>query len=122
MPTPSRNRATVRNAVAGTAHIGLACAVAVLWLAWQAIRAPLLTFLVIFEPIVSFLLSASALLTTLTALLWAFTDPTPLFPCWAVLSGSLICALLLALYHALIRALTYAPRFRSCNSPSTSRQ
>jgi len=92
--------------MAGIAHIALACGAAILWLTWQAIRLPLLTFLVILEPIVSFLLSALALLIALTALLWAFADPKPNFPFWTVIFGSLACVVALALYHALIRVLS----------------
>ena len=106
MRVSSEERATLRNAMAGAAHIALALLVAILWLTWQAIRVPLLTLLVILDPIVSFLLSALALLIALNALLWAFADSKPNFPFWTVLAGSLGCALVLAIYHALMRALS----------------
>ena len=108
--------------MAGIAHIALACGAAFLWLAWQAVRLPLLTFLVILEPIVSFLLSALALLTALTALLWAFADPKPDFPFWTVLTGSLACVLALALYHALMRILSGSLPICSSDSRSTARR
>jgi len=108
--------------MAGIAHIALACGAAILWLAWHAIRIPLLTFLVILEPIVSFLLSALALLTALTALLWAFADPKPSFPFWTVLTGSLACVLALVLYHALMRALWGGVPFRSRGPSSTAQR
>ena len=122
MRVPSEERATLRNAMASIAHITLACLAAILWLAWQAIRLPLLTFLVILEPIVNFLLSALALLIALTALLWAFADSKPDFPFWTVLAGSLACVLVLALYHALMRALSAVVPSRSCDSRSTARR
>ncbi|MBW8077939.1 MAG: hypothetical protein GJU76_07675 [Gallionella sp.] len=108
--------------MAGTAHIALACGAAFLWLTWQAIRIPLLTFLVILEPIVSFLLSALALLIALTALLWAFADPKPHFPFWTMLTGSLTCVLALAIYYALMRALSGDAPFFSGNSRSTAQR
>ena len=107
--------------MAGTAHIALACIAAVLWIAWQAIRLPLLAFLVILEPIVTFMLSVLALIIALTALVWVIVDPEPRFPFWTVLSASLVCVLVLALYHALIRALSGVAPFRSCTTRSTTR-
>lgn len=108
--------------MAGIAHIALASGAAILWLAWQAIRLPLLTFLVILEPIVSFLLSALALLTALTALLWAFADPKPDFPFWTVLAGSVVCVLVLALYHSLMGVLSGGVPLRSRNPSSTTQR
>ena len=122
MRVPSEDRATLRNAIASAAHIALALLVALLWLAWQALRVPLLTLLVILEPIVSFLLTALALLIALTALLWAFADSKPNFPFWTVLAGSLACVLVLALYHALMRALSAVVPFRPRDSRSTARR
>ena len=76
------------------------------WLAWQAIRLPFLALLTLFEPIVSFALSALALLVALTAFFWKFADSQPGFPFWSILIASLACVLLLAIYHALIRLLS----------------
>lgn len=89
----------------GLALMGLSFLGALMWLAWQVIRIPLLTFLVMFEPLVNFALSTLALLVALTAILWEFTDPRH-FPIWTVLAASLVCVLGLALYHALIHALS----------------
>ena len=122
MRVSSEHRSALRNAMAGAAPIALALLVALLWLAWQALRVPLLTLLVILEPIVSFLLTALALLIALTALLWAFADSKPNFPFWTVLAGSLACVLVLALYHALMRALSAVVPFHSCDSRSTARR
>ena len=79
---------------------------AIFWLAWQAIRLPILALLVVIEPIVNFALSALALLVALTAFFWKLADPRPGFPFWTTLAAALVCVLLLALYHALIRLLS----------------
>lgn len=78
-----------------------------LWLVWQAIRLPVLTFLVILEPIASFILSALALLTVLTAIFWKLVHPAG-FPFFTVLALALGCVALLALYHDLICLLSGA--------------
>ncbi len=104
MTSPSPDRRALPGPAAGGARIGLGILAAIVWLGWQAIRLPVLTFLVLFEPIVNFTLSALALLVALTATFWKLTDPKP-FPFWTVLAASLACVLALALYHALIRAL-----------------
>ena len=44
-----------------------------LWLAWQAVRLPVLAFLVILEPVVRVVLSSAALLGVLTAFLFEFS-------------------------------------------------
>ena len=122
LPILSRDRTTVRDVIAGTAHIALACIAAVLWIAWQAIRLPLIAFLVILEPIVTFMLNVLALLIALTALFWVIVDPESRFPFWTVLSASLVCVLVLALYHALIRALSGVVPFRSRGPSSTTQR
>lgn len=103
------------------AYIALGCGAAVLWPAWQAVRLPLLTLLVILEPIVSFALSALALLISVSAIFWALTDPKPRFPFWTVLAGSFVCVLMLALYHALMRALSGCAPSRSRDPHSSAR-
>src|SRR5689334_18893718 len=76
----------------------------ILWLLWQCVRVPAVLFLVILEPVVSFVLSALALLGVLTALFWKLVGP-PHFPFVLVLSISLGFELALVLYHALLRLL-----------------
>lgn len=98
-PAPSRTWPTA------LALIALGFLGALIWLVWQAIRILLLTFLVMFEPLVNFTLSALALLVAFTAILWEFTDPAH-FPFWTVLVASPVCVLALDLYHALIRTLS----------------
>ena len=101
----SVHRISSRSWPTGVALIALGLLGALIWLAWQAIRIPLLTFLVMFEPVVNFTLGALALLVALTAILWKLTDPGH-FPFWTVLAASLACVLGLALYQTLIRALS----------------
>ena len=83
-----------------------------LWLAWQAIRVPVLALLMILEPIVSTLLVAAALLGTLTALFWKLASDRPDFPFFGTLALSVGCFLLLTLYHAVIRLLSGIPNGR----------
>ena len=85
-----------------------------LWLLWQCIRVPAVLLLVILEPVVSFALSALALLGVLTALFWKLVGP-PHFPFFLVLGISLGFELALALYHALLRLL--GARWRTGTSP-----
>lgn len=77
-----------------------------LWLIWQAVRLPVLAFLMILEPIVSTLLAAAALLGTLTAFFWKLASHRADFPFFGVLALSVGCFFLLALYHAAIRLLS----------------
>jgi hypothetical protein len=77
-----------------------------LWLIWQAIRLPVLAFLMILEPIVSTVLVAAALLGTLTAFFWKLASDRPDFPFFGVLALSLGCFFLLTLYHGAIRLLS----------------
>jgi hypothetical protein len=80
----------------------------VLWLIWQAIRGTLFALLVILEPIVGLVLSALALLLTLTALFWKLASNRPDFPFFLVLGASLACFFALTLYRGLIHLLTAA--------------
>jgi hypothetical protein len=76
----------------------------ILWLLWQGVRLPALLLLVILEPVVSFVLSAAALLGVLTAFFWKLVGP-PHFPFFLVLGISLGVEFALVLYHALLRVL-----------------
>jgi len=78
---------------------------ATLWLLWQPVRFSALALLVILEPIVKFVLSASALLRLLTALFFKATLNRPDFPFWGMVVGSIGCVALLALYYGLMRLL-----------------
>ncbi len=106
MASLSPNRITTGARTKVLTPITLGFLAGLLWLAWQAIRLPILTLLLMFEPLVNFALSAVALIVALTAFFWKLSDSKPGFPFWSILVASLACALLLALYHALIRLLS----------------
>lgn len=74
------------------------------WAFWQCIRLPLFLFLLVLEPVVTFVLGALALLGVLTALFWKFFGP-PNFPFLLMLSISLGLELALIVYHKLLRLL-----------------
>jgi hypothetical protein len=76
----------------------------ILWLLWQCVRVPALLLLTILEPVVSFVLSALALLGVLTAFFWKLVGP-PHFPFFLMISISLGFELVLVLYYALLRLL-----------------
>lgn len=77
---------------------------ALLWCMWQAIRLPLLGVLLILAPVVRIVLSAFALVITLTAFFFEFTTMRP-FPFLGVLAVALSAFALLALYEGLIQLL-----------------
>lgn len=74
------------------------------WAVWQCIRLPLFLFLLVLEPVVTFVLGALALLGALTALFWKFFGP-PNFPFLLMLGISLGLELALIVYHKLLRLL-----------------
>src|SRR5271163_4670171 len=74
---------------------------------WRAACLPVLMFLVILEPLVTFMLAALALLGLLTTLFFYLVGP-PEFPVWTMLALSLAFAIALVPYHALIRLLSNA--------------
>jgi hypothetical protein len=75
-----------------------------LWVGWQCIRLPTFLFLLVLEPVVTFVLGALALLGILTALFWKFFGP-PNFPFFLMLGISLGFELALILYRKLLRWL-----------------
>lgn len=72
---------------------------------WAGVRLPVLTLLVILEPLVRFALSALALLLVLTALFLEVAS-TRAIPFWGMLGTAVGCVALLALYQGLIRGLS----------------
>ena len=76
------------------------------WL-WRVACLPVLTLLVILEPLVTFAFAALALLGLLTTLFFSLVGP-PDFPRWTMLGLSLGFALALVPYHLLIRLLSSA--------------
>ena len=76
-----------------------------LWVAWQSIRLSLFLFLLVLEPVVTFVLGALTLLGVLTALFWKFFGP-PSFPFFLMLGISLGFELALIVYRKLVRLLS----------------
>ena len=71
-------------------------------LLWHTVRLPVYVFLVILEPVVSFVLGALALLGVLTALFFKFYG-VPHFPFALMLGVSVGLGLMLTGYYALLR-------------------
>jgi hypothetical protein len=80
--------------------------VALLRLGWATVRLPILALLVIFEPVVKVLLAGSALLLALTAAFFVLVRPISAFPLAGMLGVAAGSVLLLALYYAILRALS----------------
>src|ERR1700682_6517032 len=76
-----------------------------LWVVWQPIRLPLFLFLLVLEPVVTFVLGALALLGVLTALFWKFFGPSN-FPFFLMLGISLAFELSVIVYRKLLRILS----------------
>lgn len=72
----------------------------------QALRVPILFFLLAIEPFVRILLVAAAILGVLSAIVFEVSSVGPSFPFWFQISMSFGCLLVLGLYYALIRALS----------------
>lgn len=70
---------------------------------WHTIRLPILTLLVLMEPLICWLLSLAAILGVLTALFWEFFSPRPHFPFWTVLAISVGVGMLQIPYYLLVR-------------------
>jgi hypothetical protein len=75
-----------------------------LWIVWRCIRLPLFLFLLVLEPVATFLLGALALLGVLTALFWKFFGP-PNFRFFLMLGITLGFELALIAYRKLLRLL-----------------
>ena len=78
----------------------------VLWVAWQAIRLPLFSILLVLEPIVRWILSWTALLGVLTAFVFEYSRVGPQFSFLWMIAFSIGCAVVLTCYHALLRLLS----------------
>lgn len=70
---------------------------------WNAIRMPVLSLLVVLEPVVCGVLSALAVLGVLVALFFEFVVRLPDFPFWMMLGLATGLAALLVPYYLLIR-------------------
>jgi hypothetical protein len=76
-----------------------------LWLIWEAVRLPTLSFLLILLPVVRLVLSAVSLVGVLTAFLFK-AIVLPHFHFWLVLGLSIGCMLILLAYEASVRFLS----------------
>ena len=72
---------------------------------WLVIRMPVLLFLVIVEPVVSFVLAAVALLGIVASFFFEFSGAAPNFPFWLIFGLSLGCGALVIVLNAVIRGL-----------------
>lgn len=76
-----------------------------LWLLWQAVRLPAVALLLLLEPLVSLVLTGLGMAGVLVAIILKCSGDVPHFPFWGMMACSIGCALLLMVYHALIRVL-----------------
>lgn len=74
--------------------------------AWDVVRLPIFSVLLIFEPIVRLVLSWLTLLAVLTAFLFESSGAAPGFPFWGMIAFSVGCALALTGYYALLSLLS----------------
>ena len=72
---------------------------------WQAIRLPVLAFLLIIEPVARFVLTAVALVGILVSFVLEFSGSAPRFPFWLIFGMSVGCGALVIVLNALIRRL-----------------
>ena len=72
---------------------------------WQAIRLPLLAFLLIVEPVARFVLTAVALVGILVSFVLEFSGAAPRFPFWLMFGMSVGCGALVIVLNAIIRRL-----------------
>ena len=80
-------------------------ALGALWLLWQVVRLPTLSFLLILLPVVRLALPTVSLVGVLTAFLFK-AIALPHFHFWLVLGISIGCMLLLLAYEAAVRFLS----------------
>jgi hypothetical protein len=73
---------------------------------WSCLRAPILTVLVLFEPLVGFVLYALAIFGLLMTFLFKFVGAAAHFPFWTMLCLSLSFAMAHLAYHLAIRAVS----------------
>jgi hypothetical protein len=76
------------------------------WLIWEAARLPMLSLLVILEPILRFALSTVALLGVFAAFFFWLSGMAPHFPFWGAFGLAVACVLVQMAYHALLKVLS----------------
>lgn len=68
--------------------VAAAVARSLLWFAWQLVRLPIFSLLVVFEPIARLVFSGLSLLAILTAFLFEASSAAPRFPFWGMIAVS----------------------------------
>jgi hypothetical protein len=87
--------------------LAVGTAAALLHAFYAAVRLPVLTLLVVLEPLVRVLLAGVALLFVLVAVLLELSAPRALHvPFWGLLATGIVCAWILALYYWILRILS----------------
>jgi hypothetical protein len=78
----------------------------ILGLIWCAVRVPILIVLAFLEPFVRFVLIGVAVLSVLTALVYKGSSVAPPIPFWVMICVSLVCVMLVPVYHVVLRLLS----------------
>lgn len=73
---------------------------------WCVVRVPIGIILAFLEPLVRFALIGIAVASVITAFVFEGSSITPAIPFWGMISVSLGCVVLLALYHGMFRLLS----------------
>lgn len=97
---------SIHDSRADDGSVAAAVALGILWIAWHAVRIPLLALLLILEPVVTLVLWGAALLGVMTAFLFEFSGVVPDFPFALIISISIGCAVLVMAYHVLLNLLS----------------
>lgn len=75
-------------------------------LVWAIVRGAIVIVLAFLEPFVRVLLSAIAVLSVVTGLVYQGPNLTPPIPFWIMLCVSMACLMFVRIYHALLRWLS----------------
>jgi hypothetical protein len=81
-------------------------AIGSLWLVWRLIRWPILTFLVILQPVVGLVFGGLAVLGVLMSFFFKLSGAAPHFPFLMMLAISIGFGLVVLVYEALIRCVS----------------
>jgi hypothetical protein len=84
-------------------HVWRLLAAGALRVAWQVVRLPILSVLIVLEPLVCFILSALSILGFFVALVMKLSGDVPSAHIWMMVAFSVGCALLILVYYAVMR-------------------
>ena len=79
------------------------------WL-WRLACIPVFAVLVVFRPLVGFVLAVIGVLGVVVALFFRFVDPLPHFSFWTVLSVSVGCLVMIGIYDVVVEC--FRPRWK----------